>query len=139
MATTSINSLPTVDEITSGDFLIVEKPTQTGKINFDNFIIGLDNTTFRNTIENNTTNINSLSTDVIALSSNLSGVPAALGYTVFNSNNITTLSADIRSLSATFYEASLGDATVANGDTLKYIPITIAGTSYAILLSALPV
>ena len=62
MATTSINSLPTVDEITSGDFLIVEKPTQTGKINFDNFIIGLDNTTFRNTIENNTTNINSLST-----------------------------------------------------------------------------
>ena len=58
----SINQLPVVNQIVNGDFLIVQTPNATNRLNFSDFVVGLDNTSFSTTIAQNTTNINSLST-----------------------------------------------------------------------------
>jgi len=57
----SINQLPATNQIADGDFLIVQTPNATNRLNFSDFVIGLDNTTFKNTIETNTTDIDALS------------------------------------------------------------------------------
>ena len=57
----SINQLPVINQVTSSDFLIIQTPNATNRLNFSDFVVGLDNTTFKNTIETNTTNIESLS------------------------------------------------------------------------------
>ena len=57
----SINQLPVTNQITDGDFLIVQTPNATNRLDFSDFVIGLDNTTFKNTIETNTTDIEALS------------------------------------------------------------------------------
>lgn len=57
----SINQLPVTNQVTDGDFLIVQTPNATNRLDFSDFVIGLDNTTFKNTIETNTTDIEALS------------------------------------------------------------------------------
>ena len=57
----SINQLPVINQVTEGDFLIIQTPNATNRLNFSDFVVGLDNTTFKNTIETNTTGIESLS------------------------------------------------------------------------------
>ena len=57
----SINQLPVINQVTEGDFLIIQTPNATNRLNFSDFVVGLDNTTFKNTIETNTTDIESLS------------------------------------------------------------------------------
>lgn len=63
----SINQLPLVDEIVSGDKLIIDNGVQTRRIDFDDFIIGLDNVTFASTISTNATQIAELSTSFVDL------------------------------------------------------------------------
>lgn len=57
----SINQLPVTNQITDGDFLIIQTPNATNRLDFSDFVVGLDNTTFKNTIETNTTDIEALS------------------------------------------------------------------------------
>ena len=57
----SINQLPVINQVTAGDFLIIQTPNATNRLNFSDFVIGLDNTTFKNTVETSTTDIESLS------------------------------------------------------------------------------
>jgi len=64
----SINQLPATNQIADGDFLIVQTPNATNRLNFSDFVVGLDNTTFKNTIETNTTDIDALSSNVETLS-----------------------------------------------------------------------
>jgi hypothetical protein len=68
----SINQLPVVNSVNNGDFLIIQTPNATNRLDFENFVIGLDNVTFSNTIEQHTT-------DITALSGVLYGTPAAIG------------------------------------------------------------
>lgn len=56
---TNIKDLPGVDQILDGDFLIVENPNGTSKIDFKDFVIGPSNTSF----------YTPLATDVLTLSS----------------------------------------------------------------------
>jgi hypothetical protein len=65
----NIKELPEISDIISGDFLIVETPNATSILDFANFLITLDNTTFGDVITTNTTNILTLSSQVISLSS----------------------------------------------------------------------
>ena len=46
----SIDQLPVVSQIVNGDFIIVQSPNATSKLDFKNFVIGTDNTTFKSAI-----------------------------------------------------------------------------------------
>ena len=65
----NIKELPEISDVISGDFLIVETPNATSILDFANFVITLDNTTFSDIIITNTTNTLLLSSQVISLSS----------------------------------------------------------------------
>ena len=58
----SIKQLPLIDEINTGDLLVVQTPNATSTLDFDNFVIGLENTSFSPTISAHTADINALST-----------------------------------------------------------------------------
>ena len=81
----SINQLPVINQVTSSDFLIIQTPNATNRLNFSDFVVGLDNTTFKNTIETNTTNIESLSstlyssTPAAAIGESTHGIPITIG------------------------------------------------------------
>lgn len=73
----NIKDLPPLGEIRDGDSLIVETEQGTFLLDFENFIVPLDNTTFAATVSTNTTNIaavsaqtesdlNTLSADLVA-------------------------------------------------------------------------
>tara|TARA_A100000172_G_scaffold78462_1_gene64068 strand:+ start:595 stop:921 length:327 start_codon:yes stop_codon:yes gene_type:complete len=57
----SIDRLPVVAEIVNGDFLIVQSPNATSRLNYQNFVVGLDNTTFKSTINDTSTGLTQLS------------------------------------------------------------------------------
>ena len=69
----NIKELPEAFSLTSGDLLIVEDTEGTKILDYDNFIIGLDNTTFGTTVTQNATDIVALSTAVTQGSGTLSG------------------------------------------------------------------
>ena len=119
----SINQLPTTNQIADGDFLIVQTPNATNRLNFSDFVVGLDNTTFKNTIETNTTDIDALSSNVETLSSNIET----------NTTDIDALTSNVETLSGTFYSNT---PDINAGQSTHSIPITINGVNYAIMLSA---
>ena len=57
----SINQLPETSQVVSGDFIILQTPNATNRLNFSYFVVGLENTTFGSTIELHTTQIAELS------------------------------------------------------------------------------
>ena len=57
----SINQLPETNQVSNGDFIINQTPNATNRLNFSNFVVGLENTTFKSTIELHTTQIAELS------------------------------------------------------------------------------
>jgi|TARA_R100000482_G_scaffold29687_1_gene9517 hypothetical protein len=42
----SIKQLPLINEVNTGDLLLIQTPNSTATLDFDNFVIGLENTTF---------------------------------------------------------------------------------------------
>jgi|TARA_A100000172_G_scaffold74455_1_gene56540 hypothetical protein len=107
---TSINitNLPQVTEINSDDLIFIQTPTSSNTIEFKNFVIGLENTTFGSTIINNSTGVNTLSTDLTNLSATF-----------------------VTPQTAAFENASFVTAN------MTYITLTINNTKYGIPLSAL--
>lgn len=66
--TTNILNLPKVETINNNDYLLVQDAndnTKTSLLLFENFIIGLENTTFENTIKTHTDDIATLNTKII--------------------------------------------------------------------------
>lgn len=63
----NIKSLPATYDVNVGDYLIVETTTGTRIIDFKDFLITLDNTTFKSIIEAQSTAIIELSTTVNSL------------------------------------------------------------------------
>ena len=79
----NIRELPEAFSITSGDLLVVEDTEGTKTIDFNNIIIGLDNTTFGTTITQNATDIvalsatnNNLTTDIATNTANILSLSA---------------------------------------------------------------
>jgi len=56
----SIKQLPTISSIETGNSLIVQTDNATNKLDFKDFVIGLENTTFANTINTLTTRVNAV-------------------------------------------------------------------------------
>ena len=67
----NITNLPKASEIKSGDYIILETDTGTEIIDYKDFIIGSNNITFWPRLSGNTTNITSLSTVQVSLSSEI--------------------------------------------------------------------
>lgn len=97
--TVNIKNLPIISDINNGDFIIVETSEGTNILDFRNFLITLDNTTFKSTFLNhntqfsiisslinsntqdisaNKTAVNDLTTQVLSLSSNVSELSGAI-------------------------------------------------------------
>ena len=57
----SIKQLPQITEINDNDLILVQTTNATNTLKFENFIVGLENTTFATTISANTTDIDSIS------------------------------------------------------------------------------
>ena len=67
----NIKELPETFAVAGGDLLLIETDDGTNIMDFANFIIGLDNTTFGTTITQHSTDIAALSSDVATLSSKI--------------------------------------------------------------------
>jgi hypothetical protein len=86
----SIKQLPRVNSIEDGDILIVQTENSTNKLDFKDFVIGLENTTFKNTVEQNTSNIDSLSgvlyesTPSAVVGSSTHGIPIVINGVTYN-------------------------------------------------------
>jgi hypothetical protein len=90
---TNILDLPRISNISNGDLMIVQSDDLTTTIDFEDFLIPLENTTFAGTIsshsaqiDTNTTNIASLCSEVAQLSYNVSNI------TTIDVNNVTPVS-----------------------------------------------
>ena len=62
----SIKQIPEVTEINNNDLLLVQTTNATNTLKFENFVVGLENTTFAPAISANSTNIGSLSSVIDA-------------------------------------------------------------------------
>jgi hypothetical protein len=69
---TNIIDLDEVTEVQESDYLILETDAGTRIIQFANFLIPIENTTFQQTIEDMQTSILSLSAEVVTLKQQLS-------------------------------------------------------------------
>lgn len=110
----NIKGLPRVEEIVEGNLLIVENEQGTNTLDFVNFVIGPNNTSFYNEISNLSAAVVSLSASATALVLNLSASTNA---------QVSGLNARIDSLSATI-QASVSGIYYASGSIT--IPVNTA-------------
>tara|TARA_R110000851_G_scaffold291204_1_gene445499 strand:- start:227 stop:808 length:582 start_codon:yes stop_codon:yes gene_type:complete len=82
----NVRELPEVFSVAAGDLLLVETENGTNILDFENFVIGVDNTTFGSTLSSNTTDIATLSSSFNTLSSSVDSSIAALSSSVITSN-----------------------------------------------------
>lgn len=57
----SLQQLPVISEVNNGDLILIQTATSTNTLDFKDFVIGLENTTFASTISSHTTDIDSIS------------------------------------------------------------------------------
>lgn len=60
----SFSLLPIAEEVVTGDYFVIDNGTETRKVNFSDVIFGLENVTFASTISSNTTNVDSISSQI---------------------------------------------------------------------------
>lgn len=85
----NVKELPETFSVADGDLLLIETDEGTNILDYANFIIGLDNTTFGSTITQHSTDIATLSADVTSLESLSAAVDetsAALSAQVVGNN-----------------------------------------------------
>ncbi len=82
----NVRELPEVFSVAAGDLLLIETENGTNILDFENFVIGVDNTTFGSTLSSNTTDIATLSSSFNTLSSSVDSSIAALSSSVITSN-----------------------------------------------------
>jgi len=166
MSSISIKQLPRIEEVNTGDLFLIQTPSSSNTLDFKDLIIGLENTTFANTISTFNTNIEILSADVgnlsakvdtntdnivIAndnISANTLNIDINTADIVTNTADIATNTADIATNVTSIEDISdsVDDLKALNyptltpalgvGQSTHTLPITINGVSYVILLSA---
>jgi len=114
----SIKQLPVITEINNDDLILVQTAAATNTLKFENFVVGLENTTFSPTICANTTSIDYIS--------------SVIDSTFFNVGNTITDGPDLLT-------NNTGAMFLSTFDT-EALPITITTGSqkkvYYFLLSA---
>jgi len=91
----NVRELPEIFSVADGDLLIIETENGTNILDFENFVIGIDNTTFGSTLSTNTTDIAALSSNFKTLDSSVNTSIETLSSSVITSNTkaLFTLSA----------------------------------------------
>ena len=110
----NIKGLPRIEEIVNGNLLIVENEQGTNTLDFVNFVIGPNNTSFFNQITNLSAAVVSLSATTTSLINSLSATTTSL----INSLCATT-NAEIQSLSSTV------DTRLLNVSSIYYTTGTV--------------
>ena len=120
----SIKQLPTINSIESGNSLIVQTDNATAKLDFKDFVIGLENTTFANTLTNlnandaavtanttrstvNATNITANTSNIAAVTTKVDSLETSVGGLNLDANGgvtFTTLSAGSLSANGTEFK-----------------------------------
>jgi hypothetical protein len=90
--TVEIKDLPVIESVNIGDFFIVETVSGTAILDFANFIITPSNTTFENVINQNTTNILILSSDLDTFKQETNSNFNVLSTQIVLSNTFSTFS-----------------------------------------------
>ena len=101
--TTNIKALPPVEQILPGNFLVVEDTVGTKKLNFNDFVIGPNNTSFYSPLD---TRIKTLSTQVMSLSTTVLDLSATLTYLATPNVGAFTLSSPFSSEELTLTSVS---------------------------------
>ena len=116
----SINQLPETNQVVNGDFIILQTPNATNRLNFSNFVVGLENTTFGSTIELHTTEIQALSAEIenIPGEQNLAPLSAAINT---NTTNIEALSTET-TMSVLSVVSLSADELYVSGDVFRGYP-----------------
>lgn len=137
MASTSTNSLyvnikelPAINDINNGDFLIVETPDGTSIIDYQDFFITLQNTTFESTIDNLQTDTQTISADLIDLENKLSPV-----Y-VTNTVNKTLDATNNNQVFISTNTSTVVGATLVDNKVIYTIPTNLPTNFYAKILRA---
>ena len=137
MASTTTNSLyvnikelPSINDINNGDFLIVETPDGTSIIDYQDFFITLQNTTFESTIDNLQTDTQTLSTDLIDLENKLS--PVYISNTVNKTLDTTNNNQVFISTNTT----SIVGLTLFDNKVIYTIPANLPTNFYTKILRA---
>lgn len=137
MASTSTNSLyvnikelPSINDINNGDFLIVETPDGTSIIDYQDFFITLQNTTFESTIDNLQTDTQTLSSDLIDLENKLSPV-----YVTNTTNKTLDSTNNNQVFISTNTEAVVG-STLVDNKVVYTVPVDLPTNFYAKILRA---
>ena len=121
----NIKGLPRIEEIVDGNLLIVENEQGTNTLDFVNFVIGPNNTSFYNEISNLSAAVVSLSASATALVFDLSASTNA---------QVSALNAQINSLSSTVQSTVSGIYYVAGN--LSISPNTSVSTLQSIVRPA---
>ena len=133
MASTSANSiyinikeLPVVNDINNGDFLIVESPDGTSIIDYQDFFITLQNTTFESTINNLQTDTQTISSDLGSLTTSYNNLVSSLETKISPTFNIVTVNKTFDSASNNqIFVSSNTSTTVGTTTTNNEITYTI--------------
>ena len=118
---TNVADLDEIDEIQNGDYIVVESSDGTRIINFENFLIPIENTTFEQTIEDIQLNINSLSSNYVATKSGY----LTVGYSVSGGSGGVIFSSPGYVLPINWIQSNTIDGNFTNGSN-TYVGITSA-------------
>jgi len=122
--TINVKELPQLEQILAGNYLIVENNAGTNKLDFSDFVIGPQNTSFYNGIANNIFSLSasqiSLSTAVSAVSSDYRSLSARV---ISNTTDIQLLSAINQTRSSVVYRKR--QFSIAANETTATIVVTI--------------
>ena len=122
--TINVKELPQLEQILAGNYLIVENNAGTNKLDFADFVIGPQNTSFFNGIANDIFTLSAsqiiLSTAVSAVSSDYKNLSANVS---FNTRDIASLSAVNNTRSSIVYRKS--QFSIAANATTAIVVITL--------------
>jgi len=90
MSSISIKQLPRIEEVNTGDLFLIQTPSSSNTLDFKDLIIGLENTTFANTISTFNTNIEILSADVGSLSAGIATNTADINLKAYKNDALLT-------------------------------------------------
>ena len=116
--TTNIKALPPVEQILPGNFLVVEDTVGTKKLNFNDFVIGPNNTSFYTPLD---TRIKTLSTQVATLCSTVMELNSALFTLLTPQVGAFTLTTPFSSGEVTF---------LSNSSTLSSFNVLVNSETY---------
>ena len=129
----NIKELPEINDVIAGDFMIIETSAGTSIIDYQNFLITLDNTTFGDQVIKNTTDIATLSTDLNTSFDTLS-VDLNTSFDTLSTDlntTVNTLSADLNTSFNTKFNTLCSDLT----SDIASLSTTIANTNTFVVFS----